>query len=128
MNNKCFHCYFCYFEYSELILEFNVGDYNINIVLEGNVMGNIPGLGFGSSLKVKVSPSHVGLFATPWTVACQRPLSMGFSRQERWGKQPIPSPGDLPNPGIEFRSPALQVDSLPSEPPWKPWQTSKLVN
>ena len=48
--------------------------------------------------------------ATPWTVACQAPLSMGFSRQEHWSGLPFPSPGDLPNPGIEPGSPALQAD------------------
>jgi len=52
-------------------------------------------------------------FATPWTVAHQVPLSMGFSRQEYWGGLPFPSPGDLPDPGIEPMSPALAVDSLP---------------
>ena len=64
--------------------------------------------------------SHVQLFATPWTVACQAPLSMGFSEQEYWSGLPFPSPGDLPNPGIEPRSPALQADALSSEPPGKP--------
>ena len=59
----------------------------------------------------------VQLFATPWTGARQAPLSMEFSRQEFWSAQPIPSPGDLPDPGIEPRSPTLQTDSLPSEPP-----------
>ena len=54
-------------------------------------------------------------FETPWTVACQAPLFMGFSRQEYWIGLPFPSPGDLPDPGIEPRSPALQVDSLPTE-------------
>ena len=49
--------------------------------------------------------------ATPWTVAHQAPLSMGFSRQEYWSGLPFPSPGDLPNPGIKPRSPALQADS-----------------
>ena len=53
------------------------------------------------------SLSHVRLFSTPWTVACQVPLSMGFSRQEYWGGLPFPSPGDHPNPGIEPVSPAL---------------------
>ena len=48
------------------------------------------------------------------------PLSMGFSRHEHWSGLPFPSPGDLPDPGIEPRSLALQVDSLPSEPPGKP--------
>ena len=52
---------------------------------------------------------------TPWTVACQAPLSMGFSRQEYWSVLPFPSPGDLPNPGIEPGSPALQADSLPTQ-------------
>ena len=52
-------------------------------------------------------------FATPWTVACQAPLPMGFSRQEYWSGLPFPSPGDLPNPGIELVSPALQECSLP---------------
>ena len=63
--------------------------------------------------------SCVWLFATPWTVACQAPPSMGFSRQEYWRGLPFPSPGDLPNPGIEPGSPALQADSLASEPPGK---------
>ena len=56
----------------------------------------------------------------PWTVGCQAPLSMGFSRQEYWSGLPFPSPGDLPDPGIKPKSPALQADSLPSEPPGKP--------
>ena len=63
---------------------------------------------------------------TSWTVACQAPLSMGFSRQEYWSAQPFPSPGDLPNPGTEPGSPALQADSLPSEPPGKPRRTSEV--
>ena len=62
--------------------------------------------------------SHVQLFATPQTVDCQT-LSMKFSRQEYWSEFPFPSPGDLPDPGIEPESPALQADSLPSEPPEK---------
>ena len=56
---------------------------------------------------------------TPWTAACQAPLAMGFSRQECWSGLPCPPPGDLSNPEIKPRSPALQVDSLPSEPPGK---------
>ena len=72
-------------------------------------------------LKVKVkSLSHVQLFATPWTVAYQAPASMEFSRQEYWSGLPFPSPGDLPNPGIELRSPTLEADALTSEPPGKP--------
>ena len=69
-------------------------------------------------MKVKVkSLIRVQLFATPWTVAYHAPLSMGFSRQEYWSGLPFPSPGDLPNTGIEPVSPALQTDALPSEPP-----------
>ena len=64
--------------------------------------------------------SCVQLFATPWTVAHQAPPSMGFSRQESWSGLPFPSPGDLPDPGIEPRSPALEADALTSEPPGKP--------
>ena len=55
--------------------------------------------------------SHIRLFATPWTVARQAPLSMGFSRQEYWSGLPFPPPGDLPNLGMESRSPALQADA-----------------
>ena len=51
-----------------------------------------------------------------WTVVQQAPLSMGFSRQESWSGLPFPSPGDLPNPGIEYGSPTLQADSLPWQP------------
>ena len=71
-------------------------------------------------MKVKVkSLSHVRLFATPWTVAYQASPSMGFFRQEYWSGLPFPSPGDLPDPGIEPRSPALEADVLTSEPPGK---------
>ena len=69
------------------------------------------------------SLSRVRLCVTPWTVAHQAPLSMGFSRQEYWSGLLCLPPGDLPNPGIEPRSPALQADSLPSEPPGKPKNT-----
>ena len=70
----------------------------------------------GVKVKVK-SLSRVQLFAIPWTLIYQASLSMGFSRQEYWSGLPFPSPGDLPDPGIEPRSPALQADALPSEPP-----------
>ena len=66
------------------------------------------------------SLSRVGLFATSWTVLYQASLSMGFSRQEYWSELPFPSPGDLPDPGIEPGSPALEADALTSEPPEKP--------
>ena len=63
--------------------------------------------------KVKVkSLSRVRLFVTLWAVAHQAPLSMEFSRQEYWSGFPFPSPGDLPDPGIEPRSPALQADAF----------------
>ena len=75
----------------------------------------------------------VWLCATLWTVACQAPLPMGFSRQAYWSELPCPPPGDLPNPGIKPMSlacPALTVDSLPLAPPGKSmfqitWQYSK---
>ena len=69
-----------------------------------------------SGLVVKSCP----MLATPWTVVHQVPLPMGFFRQEHWSGLPFPSPGVLPDPEIEPRSPALQVDSLPIEPPGKP--------
>ena len=74
--------------------------------------------------------SRVRLFATPWTVACQTPLSMGFSRQEYWSGLPFPSPGDLPEPGIEPRFLALQADSLPTELQRKPrlFSVSTFIN
>ena len=76
---------------------------------------------FSRSMKVKVKLlSHVRLFVTQWTIAYQAPPSMGFSRQEYWSGLPVPFPGDLPDPGIEPRSPALQADALTSEPPGKP--------
>ena len=59
-------------------------------------------------------------FATPWTAAHQAPLPTGFSRKEYWSGLPFSSPGDLPDPGIEPRSPALQANSLLYEPPGKP--------
>ena len=64
--------------------------------------------------------SRVWLFVTPWTVAHQAPPSMEFSRQEYWSGLPFPSPGDLPDPGIEPRSPASQANTLTSEPVLKP--------
>ena len=70
-------------------------------------------------MKVK-SLSHVRLFVTPWTVAYQAPLTMGFSRQAYWSGLPFPSPGDLPNPGIEPASSSLEADALTS--------TNKQVN
>jgi len=68
------------------------------------------------SLVTKLCPTLV----TPWTVACQALLSMGFSRHEYWSGLPFPSPGDLPDPGIKPSFPALQADSLPTELGGKP--------
>ena len=67
----------------------------------------------GGGLVTKSCPT----FATPWTIAPQTPLSMSFSRQKYWSGLPFPSPGDLPNPGIEPWSPVLQADSLLTELP-----------
>ena len=61
--------------------------------------------------------SHVRFFATPWTIACQTPLSMGFFRQEYWSGLPFPSPGDLPDPGIEPAAPTLEGRFFITEPP-----------
>ena len=72
------------------------------------------------SLCAVCSCSVVSNSAVPWTIACQTLLSMKFSRREYWSGLPCPPPGDLPNPGIEHRSPTLQADSLPTEPPRKP--------
>ena len=66
------------------------------------------------------SLSRVQLFATLWIVAYQPALSIGFSRQEYWSGLPFPSPGDLPEPGIEPGSPTLQADALTSKPAGKP--------
>ena len=72
-------------------------------------------LPYSCSVALVVSDS-----ATLWTVAPQAPMSMGFPRQEYWSELPFPSPGDLSNPGIEPKSPALQADSLSAEPQGKP--------
>ena len=69
--------------------------------------------------KVLVAQSCQTL-CSPWTIARQATLSMEFPRQEYWSGQPFPSPGYLPNPGIEHRSPTLQADSFPAEPQGKP--------
>ena len=84
---------------------------------------------FKREMKVKVkSLSNVRLSGTTWTVPYQAPPSMGFSRQEYWSGLPFSSPGDLPDPGIEPRSPPLQVDTLLSEPPGKPKREIISVN
>ena len=72
-------------------------------------------------MKVKMLVAQLcpTLLRPPWTVACQAPLPMGFSRQEYWSGLPFLPSGNLPNPGTESGFPALQMDSLPSEPPGK---------
>ena len=81
----------------------------------------------GGGLVTKSCPA----VATPWTVAHQAPLSTGFSRQEYWSGLPFPSPGDLPDSGIEPRSPALQADSLLTELQGKTvginWETQQIA-
>ena len=72
---------------------------------------SLGGGGGGGGLVAKLCPT----LATPWTVTHHVPLSMRFSRQEYWSGLPFPSIGDLPNPEIEPRSPALQADSFPAE-------------
>ena len=65
---------------------------------------------------------------TPWAVACQAPLSMGFSREEYWSGLPFPSPGNLPDPEIEPTSPALAGGFFTTEPSGKPFNTYFIVN
>ena len=87
-------------------------------VLEWGAIATIDQIYISLNVFQVKSFSRVRPFATPRTVAYQAP-SMGFSRQECWSGLPFPSPEDLPDPGIEPVSPALQADALPSEPPRK---------
>ena len=81
-----------------------------------------------TKVRVCLTLGCVWLFATPWTAAHQAPPSMGFSRQEYWSGLPFPSPGDLLDPGIQPRSPALQVDSLPLSHQGSPRSTNQATN
>ena len=91
----------------------------------GSVANNLPAkqetwvqpLGQEDPLEKEMA-THSSILAwnIPWTIACQAPLSMEFSRQEQWRGMSFLPPEDLPDPGVEPRSPALQVDTLPSEP------------
>ena len=81
-----------------------------------------------SEERESASHSVVQLFVIAWTVACQAPLTMEFSRQEYWSGLPCPPKGDLPNPGIEPRFPTLQEDSLPTELPGAANKHSKPVH
>ena len=78
-------------------------------------------------LLLLLSHSVVSSFATPWTVAHQAPLSMGFPRQEYWSGLPFPSPGDLPHPGIKLRSPSLASRFFTTTPPGKPFNFLPLI-
>ena len=99
---------------------FSMQEYWSGVGVTGPIF-NSQSLSLPTCVKVKVkSLSRVWLSAGLWTVAHQAPLSMGFSRQEYWSGLPFPSPGDLPHPGIEPRSPTLQADALTSAPPGKP--------
>ena len=91
----------------------------LKTVIENTLIGHRPDIKSAQSdlISEVKSLSCVQLFATPWTVAHQAPPSMEFSRQQYWSGLPFPSPGYLPDPGIEPRSPALQADALLSEPP-----------
>ena len=94
---------------------------SITRVVPSLVSISLPNKGLGPSGEVRWSEvTQSCLFVTPWTVAHQAPLSMGFSRQQYWSGLPFPPPGDLSDPGIEPRFPALQADSSLSEPSRKP--------
>ena len=77
-------------------------------------------------IRVCVLVAQFCLSVNLWTVACQAPLSVRFPRQEYWSGYPFPSPGDLPDPGIEPGSPTLQADTLPYEPPGKPHEADAI--
>ena len=83
---------------------------------------------FSSSSSSGLDTKSCPTLGTPQTVACQVPLSMGFSRRGYWSGLPFPSPGDLPDPGIEPRSLALQADSLLTELRGKPWWCVYIIN
>ena len=104
-----------YSVYNLLTIKFKVLN-NIQYKLRFYLVLFLTSNGYDSGLVIKSSLTLV----IPWTMAHQAPLSMGFSRQEYWSGLLLPSPGDLPDPGIETRSPALEADFLPSEPPGKP--------
>ena len=86
----------------------------------GNAGSDSAALSWGMCTCVYASVAQPCLFVTPWTVAHQAPLSMGFFRQEYWNGLPFSSSRDLPGPGIEPASPALRADSLPAEPSGSP--------
>ena len=89
-------------------------------LLEGCTTNYLTAASRAESESVSHSAMSSSAHVTPWTIAHQAPLPIEFCRQEYWSGLPFSSPGDFPNPGIEPGSPALQVDSLPSELPGKP--------
>ena len=91
--------------------------YRINGFIKYRSFNNLITQQFLANIFEVKSLSHVWLFATLWAVAYQAPQSMELSMQEYWSGLPFPSPGDLPNPGIEPGSSTLQADALPSESP-----------
>ena len=113
-------CFFCLLVYWEVIsgLYCSVGAENRD---------SFSYIWFTIIHNVSMSLSHVWLFVTPWTVTQWAAVSMGFSKQRYWSGLPFPPWGDLPDLGIEPGSPALQADSLLSEPPGKPWYISILI-
>ena len=96
-------------------------------LLLGSIIISLPGKVVNKSESERVSCSVVSNSANPWTIAHQAPVSMGFSRQY-WSGLPFPSPRDLPEAEIESGFPALQADSLPSEPPVKQWDKQKVLH
>ena len=99
-------------------MDYSLWRYSVHGILQARTL-EWAAISFSNAGKWKVkvkSLSCVWLLATPWTAAHQAPPSMGFSRQEYWSGLPFPSPGDLPHPGMEPGSPALQADSLPTKP------------
>ena len=110
---KCFYFFSLFFFKFYFILLYNT------VLVLPYINMNLPRVYTCSQSKKVKLLSRVQLFATPWTVAYHTPLSMGFSRQEYWSGLPRPFAEDLPNPGIEPGSLALQADALPSEPPGK---------
>ena len=112
-----------------LILNMSKRKRRVQRQLIKHLAGNLPGGPVAKTLHSQCSEpvkllSRVWFVTPPWTVVYQAPPSIEFSRQEYWSGLPFPSPGDLPDPGIKPRSPTLQADALPSEPPGKPLKYS----
>ena len=111
-KNKIWHCFHCF--PINRIAKSNMTEQHIWATWLSNI-SNSEQHDWATWLS-NMTEQHIQLFAIPWTVAYQAPPSTEFSRQEYWNGLPFPFPRDLPNPGIEPRSPALQADALPSKP------------